>query len=261
MTDQLLHSETPDATGSLRETLEQVQNGSLAIEAAAARLNGIEHLPFACLDLDRPRRRGMPEVIFGSGKSAEQIAVLIERLNAAGQNAFATRVEPEKATAVQKHLPDCRYHPLAKALTRDIKGLPQPRGRITVVCAGTSDLPVAEEASLTAERLGCTVDRITDVGVAGLHRLMRCLNRLDHAQVVVAVAGMEGALPSVIGGLINRPLIAVPTSIGYGAGFNGLAALLAMLNSCAPGITVVNIDNGFGAGVAAATIARQSTAE
>ena len=242
----------------LQALLEAVRTGELDVAAAAQRLSGIAALPFACLDLDRPRRRGMPEVIYGSGKTAEQIAALMERLNAVGQNAFATRISPKKAADVQGRLPDCQYHAEARALTRDVAPLPAPRGSVCVVCAGTTDLPVSAEAALTAQRLGADVTQLSDVGVAGLHRLMRHLDRLEAADVVVAVAGMEGALPSVIGGLINRPLIAVPTSVGYGAGAGGVAALLAMLNSCAPGITVVNIDNGFGAGVAAATIARQS---
>lgn len=216
-------------------------------------------LDFACLDLDRERRRRLPEVIFSPGKSADQIARIMGRLNEAGQNAFATRVDPATARRVRKRIPDAVYHAEARALTRDVVPLPPAIGGVAVVCAGTTDIPVAAEAALTARRLGAAVERIHDVGVAGLHRVLRRIEDLRRARVVVVVAGMEGALPSVVGGLVDRPVIAVPTSVGYGASFQGLAALLGMLNSCAPGITVVNIDNGFGAGVAAATINRQSS--
>lgn len=238
--------------------LEQVRDGKLQPDTAADRLQGVARLPFACLDLDRQRRRRLPEVIFGSGKTADQIVSLVKTLNEAGQNAFVTRVDPEKAAVIKGELPGCHYHRTARILTRDIKEIPLAGGTVAVVCAGTSDLPVAEEAAITIERMGVATDRITDVGVAGLHRLLGNLERLEKALAVVVVAGMEGALPSVVGGLINRPIIAVPSSIGYGANFQGLTPLLAMLNSCAPGITVVNIDNGFGAGIAAATIVLQS---
>lgn len=216
-----------------------------------------EDLHFAKPDYDRQQRRGMPEVIYGAGKTASQIVSIMRALNAAGQNAFATRVTPEQAADVCADLPDAVYRVEARILTCDVAPLPEPRGKVAVLCAGTSDLPVAEEAAITAERLGARVERIFDVGVAGLHRLLSRMERFADARAIVVVAGMEGALPSVVGGLTDKPVIAVPTSIGYGASFQGLAALLGMLNSCASGVTVVNIDNGFGAGVAAALINRQ----
>jgi NCAIR mutase (PurE)-related protein len=217
-----------------------------------------EDLHFAKPDYDRQQRRGMPEVIYGAGKTASQIAAIMRALNAAGQNGFATRVTPEQAAAVQAELPGAVYRDEARILTCDVVPLPEQQGKVAVLCAGTSDLPVAEEAAITAERLGVRVERIFDVGVAGLHRLLSRVDRLADARAIVVVAGMEGALPSVVGGLTDKPVIAVPTSIGYGASFQGLAALLGMLNSCASGVTVVNIDNGFGAGVAAALINRQA---
>jgi NCAIR mutase (PurE)-related protein len=213
-------------------------------------------LGFAQVDTDRLRRCGLPEVIFCPGKTSAQIGAIIRSLRDAGQNAFATRVTPEQARTLCGELPGLVHHEQARALTLDTVPPPAPRGRVAVVCAGTSDIPVAAEAALTAARMGARVERITDVGVAGLHRLMKHLDTLRAARAVVVVAGMEGALPSVVGGLIDKPVIAVPTSIGYGTSLQGLAALLAMLNSCVPGITVVNIDNGFGAGVAAALINR-----
>jgi NCAIR mutase (PurE)-related protein len=216
-----------------------------------------EDLHFAKPDYDRQHRRGMPEVIYGAGKSAPQIAAIMRALNAAGQNAFATRVTPEQASAVCGDLPGAVYHNVARILTCDVVPLPELVGKVAVLCAGTSDISVAEEAATTAERLGARVERIFDVGVAGLHRLLSRLDRFADARAIVVVAGMEGALPSVVGGLTDKPVIAVPTSVGYGASFQGLAALLGMLNSCASGVTVVNIDNGFGAGVAAALINRQ----
>lgn len=217
-----------------------------------------DDLYFAKPDYDRQKRRGMPEVIYGTGKTAPQIAAIMRALNEAGQNAFATRVTSEQAAAVQVELPQAVYRAGARILTCDVAPLPEPKGKVAVLCAGTSDLPVAEEAALTAERLGANVERVFDVGVAGLHRLLSRLDRFADARAIVVVAGMEGALPSVVGGLTDKPVIAVPTSVGYGASFQGLAALLGMLNSCAAGVTVVNIDNGFGAGVAAALINRQS---
>jgi NCAIR mutase (PurE)-related protein len=216
-----------------------------------------DDLHFAKPDYDRQQRRGMPEVIYGAGKTAPQIVAIMRALNAAGQNAFATRITPEQAAAVKAELPAAAYHETARILTCDVAPLPERKGKVAVLCAGTSDLPVAEECALTAERLGANVERIFDVGVAGLHRLLSRMERFADARAIVVVAGMEGALPSVVGGLTDRPVIAVPTSIGYGASFQGLAALLGMLNSCASGVTVVNIDNGFGAGVAAALINRQ----
>ena len=215
-------------------------------------------LGFARLDLDRLRRRGIPEVIFGSGKTAAQLAAIVARMNEAGQNAFATRVTPEQAEAVRREIPDAVYEPVSRTLTRDVAPLPRLRGKVAILCAGTADIPVAEEAAVTAARMGARVERVYDVGVAGLHRLLRRLPVFSDARAVIVVAGMEGALPSVVAGLIDKPVIAVPTSVGYGTALNGLTALLAMTTSCASGVTVVNIDNGFGAGVAAAMINRRS---
>ena len=216
-----------------------------------------EDLHFAKPDYDRQQRRGMPEVIYGAGKTAPQIAAIMRALNAAGQNGFATRVTPSQAAAVCAELPGAVYRGEAGILTCDVAPLPERTGKVAVLCAGTSDIAVAEEAAITAERLGAAVERVFDVGVAGLHRLLSRLERFADARAIVVVAGMEGALPSVVGGLTDKPVIAVPTSVGYGASFQGVAALLGMLNSCAAGVTVVNIDNGFGAGVAAALINRQ----
>jgi len=212
---------------------------------------------YAVPDFDRLKRRGTPEVIYGAGKSAAQIIGIIKALNAAGQNGYATRVTPEQAAEIQAALPAAVFMANAGLLTCDVVPLPEKHGRITVICAGTSDINVAEEAAVTAERMGVNVNRVYDVGVAGLHRLLSRLDQFKESNALIVVAGMEGALPSVVGGLTDKPLIAVPTSVGYGASFGGIAALLGMLNSCAAGITVVNIDNGFGAGVAAALIARQ----
>jgi len=210
-------------------------------------------------DFDRLRRRGIPEVIYGAGKTPDQLLRAMQALNAAGQNAFATRVSPEAAAAVRASLPAADYRADARILTHDVAPLPAGLGRVAVVAAGTSDRPVAEEAAVTLERCGAQADRFYDIGVAGIHRLFARLDAIREAQVIIVVAGMEGALPSVVGGLTDRPLIAVPTSIGYGAHFEGLSALLGMLNACAAGITVVNIDNGFGAAVAAALILRSGT--
>jgi pyridinium-3,5-biscarboxylic acid mononucleotide synthase len=216
-----------------------------------------EHdLGFARVDMHRLRRCGLPEVIFCPGKPAAHVAAIAKAMVKAGQRVLATRATPDQFRAVRKALPKAVYHADARAITVGSARRARRAGLVCVVCAGTSDIPVAEEAALTAEFMHARVERIFDVGVAGLHRLMRHIDRIRAARVVVVVAGMEGALPSVIGGLIDKPIIAVPTSIGYGASFKGVAALLAMLNSCAPGITVVNIDNGFGAGVAAAMINR-----
>lgn len=216
-------------------------------------------LHFAKPDFDRLRRRGMPEVIYGAGKTPEQVAAIMRALNDAGQNAFATRITPEQALSICEQLPSAVYFRDARILTCDVVPLPEKTGKVAILCAGTSDLPVAEEAAITAERMGAKVLRMYDVGVAGLHRLMSRMDLFSDSNAIVVVAGMEGALPSVVGGLIDKPVIACPTSIGYGASFGGVAALLGMLNSCASGVTVVNIDNGFGAGVAAALINRVAT--
>ncbi len=242
----------------LRELLEGLRSGERSVDQVLDRLRASpdeEDLGYAVLDHHRTLRRGHPEVVFGSGKTAEQVAHILERIHARGENAMATRVAPDKADRILQVLPDATFHETARVLTWraqpvDARG----RGPIAVVTAGTSDQAVAEEAAVVAEEFGNTVIRITDVGVAGLHRLVHRLDRLRAATVLIVVAGMEGALPSVVAGLVDRPVIAVPTSVGYGASFGGLAALLGMLNACAAGVTVVNIDNGFGAAYAATLI-------
>ena len=217
---------------------------------------GEENLGFARIDLDRRRRKGIPEVIYSAGKTPDQIVQIVDVFKKARQNVLCTRAAREVYDAVLRAHPDAIYHEAARMISLDMVERPNPTGRVSVVCAGTSDIPVAEEAALTAEWMGARVERINDVGVAGLHRLMNHLDTLRSSRAVVVVAGMEGALPSVVGGLIDRPIIAVPTSVGYGTSMQGVAALLAMLNTCVPGIAVVNIDNGFGAGVMAAMINR-----
>ena len=218
--------------------------------------DAIDDLGFAKVDTDRLKRRGMPEVIFSPGKTTPQILAIMQSLIKAGQNVYATRATKEQFDELKNDIPELAFHETAHAITMDVVPPPEPSGLVTVVCAGTSDLPVAEEAALTAERLGAKVERVYDAGVAGLHRIMPHIELLRKSRAVIVVAGMEGALPSVVGGLIDRPIIAVPTSIGYGVSRNGMTALMAMLSSCVPGISVVNIDNGFGAGVSAAMINR-----
>jgi NCAIR mutase (PurE)-related protein len=233
---------------ALRQLLEAVSAGRVGVEDAVARLRTLpyENLGFARIDHHRALRGGAPEAIFCQGKSAAQVVAIAARLAARHPNVLATRAGDEIATAVAASGLLCRYHPEARLLVVR----PEPvegAGLVVVAAAGTADLPVAEEAALVGEALGNRVERVYDCGVAGLHRLLDHVSLLTEANAVVAVAGMEGALPSVIAGLIDRPVIAVPTSVGYGTSFNGLAALLAMLNSCAAGVSVVNIDNGFGA--------------
>jgi hypothetical protein len=214
----------------------------------------VADLGFAQVDTHRALRKGFPEVVLGANKTPEQVVKIAAKLFEREQRVLVTRVTPEQARALRKKFKRAVHHPLARCVTIEKKPLPNRPGTIAVICAGTSDLPVAEEAAVTAEIMGNRVERIYDVGVAGLHRLLAKSNRLQRASVLVVVAGMEGALPSVVAGLVSRPVIAVPTSVGYGASFGGIAALLAMLNSCGSGVTVVNIDNGFGAGYAAAQI-------
>ncbi|HTL15691.1 MAG TPA: nickel pincer cofactor biosynthesis protein LarB [Patescibacteria group bacterium] len=211
-------------------------------------------LGFAKVDTHRGLRRGFSEVIFGSGKTSEQIVRIAAKLIEHEKRVLVTRATDEHARALRRKFKDTVHHKLARCLTIDREPLPKRAGTIAVVCAGTSDLPVAEEAAVTADIMGNTVETVSDVGVAGVHRLFGRLDTIRAANVVIVVAGMEGALPSVVAGLVARPVLAVPTSIGYGANFGGLAALLGMLNSCASGMTVVNIDNGFGAGYAASQI-------
>jgi NCAIR mutase (PurE)-related protein len=211
-------------------------------------------LGFAQVDTHRALRKGFPEVIFGSGKTPEQVVKIAANILTQEQRVLLTRVAPEHARALRKKFKQAVHHPIARCVTIEKRPLPKRSGAIAVICAGTSDLPVAEEAAVTAEIMGNRVERVRDAGVAGLHRLLPHLETIQSANALIVVAGMEGALPSVVAGLVSRPVIAVPTSIGYGASFGGVAALLAMLNSCASGVTVVNIDNGFGAGYAASQI-------
>lgn len=214
-----------------------------------------ENLSFARLDHDRARRKGAVETIFCQGKTTEQVAAIFERFAAHDGCAFGTRASEEQYRAVLERVPSAQYNALGRViyLNRDKVAC---RGKVAVVTGGTADLPVAEEAALSAEFFGAEVERFTDVGIAGLHRLLAVIDRIRACNAIIAIAGMEGALPSVIAGLVDKPVIAVPTSVGYGASFQGLAPLLTMLNSCAEGITVVNIDNGFGAGYSAAQINR-----
>ena len=214
----------------------------------------VADLGFAQVDTHRALRRGFPEVIFGQGKTPDQVVKISRALLKRNQRVLVTRINPEHARLLRRRFKDAVYHELARCVTIDRKPAPKRLGTIAVVCAGTSDLPVAEEATVTADVMGNRVERITDVGVSGIHRLFGKLDPIQSANVIIVVAGMEGALPSVVGGLVSKPVIAVPTSVGYGANFGGLAALLGMLNSCASGVTVVNIDNGFGAGYAASQI-------
>lgn len=241
-----------------RILFEQIRSGTVDIESA---LDRVRHLPFedlgfAKIDHHRALRHGMPEVILAQGKTAEQVVSIAERLLDNSPNILITRADTECARLVTAKFPAAEHFPLSRVLrvwrNRTVTG----KGKIAVVSAGTSDIPVAEEAKVTAETMGNEVDVIYDIGVAGIHRLMHNRERLTQARVVVVCAGMEGALPSVVGGLVSCPVIAVPTSVGYGASFHGLAALLGMLNSCASNVTVVNIDNGFGAGYVASLINR-----
>lgn len=237
----------------LRRLLEEVREGKKGVEEALEALRGFpfEELEFAHLDTHRALRKGFPEVVFCSGKTPAQVVEIIGRLYEKSGRVMATRASPEVAEAVIKAFPEARHFPEARII---FLGEPAPRagrGTVLVITAGTADIPVAEEAAVTAELLGSPVERLYDVGVAGLHRLLAYKDKLFSANVIIVVAGMEGALPSVVGGLVARPVIAVPTSIGYGAHWGGLASLLTMLNTCAPGVVVVNIDNGFGAGYVA----------
>jgi hypothetical protein len=243
---------------ALRELLQAVREGEVSAEEAAKRLSTLpfEDLGFAKVDHHRALRRGFPEAIFGAGKTRDQVAAIVDRIVARGQNVIVTRTTAEVHRFVAERHPAARFHEAARMVTLVVAPPPPLPGKAAVVCAGTSDVPVAEEAAVTAEFHGATVERFHDVGVAGLHRLLDRTAAIREASVVIVAAGMEGALPSVVGGLVDTPVIAVPTSIGYGASFEGLAALLAMLNSCASGVAVVNIDNGFGAGHLAALILR-----
>jgi pyridinium-3,5-biscarboxylic acid mononucleotide synthase len=244
----------------LRALLDDVKAGVLAPELAQDRLlqylrqAPFEDLGFARVDHHRNVRQGFPEVVFGLGKTPQQIAAISERIVAAGHNLLVTRTTPEAHAAVNERVPGVSFHEQARTITFRAADMPAGRGTILIAAAGTADLGVAEEAATSAEIMGNPVDRLYDVGVAGLHRLLAEQARLAAAHVLIVVAGMEGALPSVVGGLVEAPVIAVPTSTGYGASFGGVTALLAMLNSCAAGVSVVNIDNGFGAAAVASAI-------
>ena len=246
----------------LETLLAEVAAGRLAPDAALQRLRHLpfEDLTFARIDHHRTLRQGHPEVVFCEGKTPEQVVSICERLAAMTGSFLGTRASEGHAKAVRSAFPQSVWTPLARTVHLLPEGAPEAppdAGTILIVSAGTSDLPVAEEAAVVAEVFGHRVERLTDVGVAGIHRLLASGDRLQVADVIIVVAGMEGALPSVVGGLVGAPVIAVPTSVGYGASFGGLAALLGMLNSCAAGVTVVNIDNGFGAAAAASRICRR----
>jgi NCAIR mutase (PurE)-related protein len=255
-----------DAT--IRALLAAVSRGETPSDDAAARLIAAfraapyEDLGFARVDHHRAVRQGHPEVVFGLGKSPSQVVEIARRIAGRGHALLVTRATPEMGSAVSTNLTGCRYDAVSRTIVRPATdsgaGPGAQPGPVLICCAGTADLPVAEEAAVCAEALGLAPERLYDVGVAGIHRLLDARNRLEAARVLIVVAGMEGALPSVIGGLTAAPVIAVPTSVGYGASFDGLAALLAMLNSCASGIAVMNIDNGFGAAALAARILRPS---
>ena len=243
----------------LIQLMRQVANGKVSAEDAALRLQHLdcEDIGYAHIDHHRSLRKGFPEVIFGEGKSAEQIIGIMERMSVQENVILATRVDPMKAQAVLTRFPDARFHPEARMIVWEKTSSPvQGRGTILVLAAGTSDIPVAMEAVITARAMGNQVDQVIDVGVAGIHRLFRHRELIESATVLIVVAGMEGALPSVVAGMVSRPVIAVPTSVGYGVSLGGLTALFAMLNSCSSNVAVVNIDNGFGAAYVAAMINR-----
>jgi NCAIR mutase (PurE)-related protein len=240
-------------TAEAIELLEKFRAGKIRREKVVQAFQAapLADLNFAQVDTHRALRKGFPEVIFGSGKTPHQVVAIAERILQREQRVLVTRIQAGHARALRRRFKRAIHHELARCVTIEKSPLARLPGTVAVLCAGTSDLPVAEEAAVTAEIMGNRVERLYDVGVAGLHRLLRRLDLVQSANVLVVVAGMEGALPSVVAGLVSRPVIAVPTSVGYGANFGGLAALLAMLNSCGSGVTVVNIDNGFGAGYAA----------
>ncbi len=243
-------------TAEAARLLDQFRAGKIPREKVlrAFQAAPVADLGFASVDTHRALRKGFPEVIFGAGKTPEQVVKIAAKLLAHEHRILVTRITPAHARALRKKFPRAIHHEIARCATIEKSPARKHPGAIAVVCAGTSDLPVAEEAAVTAEIMGNRVERICDVGIAGLHRLLARLETIQQANVVIVVAGMEGALPSVVAGLVARPVIAVPTSVGYGANFGGLAALLGMLNSCGSGVTVVNIDNGFGAGYAASQI-------
>ena len=239
-----------------KHLLEKFRDGKITIAKAlqAFQAAPFKDIDFAKVDTHRGLRNGFPEVIFGLGKTTDHVVRIAEQLNGKEKRFLITRVTPETGRAVKRRIKGAVFHETARCITVEKAPVTKRPGKVAILCAGTSDLPVAEEAAVTANIMGNTVDRIYDVGVAGVHRLFGRIDDVQSANVVVVVAGMEGALPSVVAGLVSRPVIAVPTSVGYGASFGGMTALLAMLNSCGSGVTVVNIDNGFGAGYAASQI-------
>jgi pyridinium-3,5-biscarboxylic acid mononucleotide synthase len=243
----------------LKDLLKQVSHQAMTVDEAMEKLRDfpVQDMGFAKIDTHRHLRKGFPEVVLAQQKTAAQIVKIVDQAKRTGYNLLVTRVDAKKASAIVRKHPGLRFHPESRTLylhSRELED--RGKGTILVVSAGTSDIPVAEEAAITAEVMGNEVERTYDVGVAGLHRLLAHYDRLKAARVLIVVAGMEGALPSVVGGLVDRPVIAVPTSVGYGASLNGISALLGMLTACASGITVVNIDNGFGAGYAASLMNR-----
>ncbi len=243
----------------LEDLLNRFRSGKVSLEEVVARLKSLpfEDLGFARVDHHRSLRKGFPEVIWGEGKTSGEILSIMKQLKGNGQNILVTRLDPKKARSIRKVFSKSQYYPRSRVFmffTHPVRA--SGKGTILVITAGTTDIPVAEEAALTAQFMGNRVETLYDVGVAGIHRLLSEKKKLEGAHVLIVVAGMEGALPSVVGGLVDRPVIAVPTSIGYGASFGGITALLAMLNSCASGVAVVNIDNGFGAGCVASLINR-----
>ena len=243
----------------LKDLLNKLKDGKIEVDAAVQKLKLLpfEDIGFASIDHHRHLRRGFPEVIYGRGKKAEEIIKIIEKMVEKEENVLVTRLNDNKAKIIKKHFPSSDYYPKSRILTIAVCPIEKRgKGKILVISAGTADIPVAEEAAITAKFMGNDVETLFDVGVAGLHRLLQKKDTIMSAAVIVVVAGMEGALPSIVGGLVDKPVIAVPTSTGYGASFRGLSALLGMLNSCAAGVTVVNIDNGFGAGYAASMINR-----
>ncbi len=240
----------------IKDILNKLARNQIGVDQAAelSSQKTVSDLDFSKVDLERQKRTGYPEVIYGEGKTVDQIVAIMRALHTNHQNILATRILPEQAAGIQKALPNVTYHETARCMTEVATRQPETKSFIAVVTAGTTDIPVAEEAAVTAELYGNRVQKVYDVGVAGLQRLLMHIDTIRQAKVVIVVAGMEGALVSVVGGLVDVPVIAVPTSVGYGASFKGMTALMAMLNSCASGVTVVNIDNGFGAAYSASMI-------
>ena len=240
----------------IKDILNKLARNQIGVDQAAELLSQktVSDLDFSKVDLERQKRTGYPEVIYGEGKTVDQIVAIMRALHTNHQNILATRILPEQAAGIQKALPNVTYHETARCMTEVATRQPETKSFIAVVTAGTTDIPVAEEAAVTAELYGNRVQKVYDVGVAGLQRLLMHIDTIRQAKVVIVVAGMEGALVSVVGGLVDVPVIAVPTSVGYGASFKGMTALMEMLNSCASGVTVVNIDNGFGAAYSASMI-------